>query len=229
MLYCLPARQGDVDMPESIDEVRHQYYESRCETAVKALEKRWFEAHWFSTADRAVRAVLDLIPAGSRIGAGGSVTIRESGLLEMLNERGDQLVYHQPDMEKEDSMAVRKEAITCPYFLSSSNAITMEGELVNTDGIGNRLAGMIFGPEVVVILAGANKLVEDRAEAFSRIRNVAAPANARRLGLDVPCVARGRCADCRTQLNICRVTSIISLKPMWTDLKVFLVAEPLGL
>ena len=126
-------------------------------------------------------------------------------------------------------VAVRKEAVTCPYYLTSSNAITMEGELVNTDGIGNRVAGMIFGPEVVVVLAGANKLVEDRAEAFSRIRNVAAPANARRLGLDVPCVERGRCADCRTPQNICRVTSIVSLKPMWTDLKVFLVAEPLGL
>jgi len=216
-------------MAESFDELRHEYYESRCETAVKALEKRWFEARWFSTTDRAVRAVMDLIPAGSRIGAGGSVTIRESGLLESLNERGDQLVYHQPDMDKEYSMAVRKEAITCPWYLSSSNAITMEGELVNTDGIGNRLAGMIFGPEVVVVLAGANKLVEDRAEAFSRIRNVAAPANARRLGLDVPCVAKGKCVDCRTQSNICRVTSIMSLKPMWTDIKVFLVAEELGL
>jgi hypothetical protein len=216
-------------MPESFDELRHEYLESRCETAVKALRKRWFDAHWFSNADRAVKAALDVIPQGSRVGAGGSVTVRESGLLEVLSERGDQLVYHQPDMAQQQSMEVRKEAITCPYYLCSSNAITMEGELVNTDGIGNRLAGMMFGPEVVVVLAGANKLVEDRAEAFSRIRNVAAPANARRLGLDLPCVERGKCVDCRTPQNICRVTSIVSLKPMWTDLKVFLVAEPLGL
>ena len=216
-------------MPESFDELRHEYLESRCETAVKALRKRWFDARWFSTADRAIKATLDLIPQGSRVGAGGSVTVRESGLLEVLSERGYQLVYHQPDMAREQSMEVRKEAITCPYYLCSSNAITMEGELVNTDGIGNRLAGMMFGPEVVVVLAGANKLVEDRAEAFSRIRNVAAPANARRLGLDLPCVERGKCVDCHTPQNICRVTSIISLKPMWTDLKVFLVAEPLGL
>jgi len=216
-------------MVEPFDTLRQEYYQSRCESAVKSLGKRMFDARWFATADRAVKAVLDLVPAGSRVGAGGSVTIRETGLLESMNERGDQLVYHQPDMEAADSMAVRKEAITCPYFLCSSNAVTMEGELVNTDGIGNRLAGMIFGPDVVVVLAGANKLVEDRAEAFSRIRNVAAPSNARRLGLDLPCVERGRCVDCRSPLNICRVTSIISMKPMWTDLKVFLVAEPLGL
>jgi len=215
-------------MAESFDVVRHEYFEARCETAVKALEKRWFDARWFSNTERAVKAVMEVIPRGSRVGAGGSVTLRETGLLEALDGRGDQLVYHQPDMEFEESMAVRKEAITCKYLLCSSNAITMDGELVNTDGIGNRVAGMMFGPETVIVLAGANKLVEDRNEAFSRIKNLAAPANARRLGLDVQCVARGRCVDCRTPMNICRVTTIVSLKPMWTDLKVFLVADSLG-
>jgi hypothetical protein len=216
-------------MPESFDVIRREYFESRCETAVKALEKRWFDARWFKTADDALNAVMEVIPKGSRVGAGGSVTLRETGLLERLDGRGDQLVYHQPDMEFEESMAVRREAITCQYFLCSSNAITMDGELVNTDGIGNRVAGMMFGPETVIVFAGANKLVEDRTEAFSRIRNLAAPANARRLGIDVPCVARGRCVDCRTPMNICRMTTIISLKPMCTDLKVFLIAESLGL
>jgi ferredoxin len=218
-----------MEMPESFDDLRREYLECRCESAVKALEKRWFDARWFSTPERAIRAVMEVIPPGARVGAGGSVTIRETGLMEQLAERGDELVYHQPDMEPVHSMEVRREAIACPYFVCSSNAITMEGELLNTDGIGNRLAGMMFGPDTVIVLAGANKLVEDREEAFSRIRNVAAPANARRLGMDVPCVKTGRCSDCRSPMNICRVTSIISRKPMWTDLKVFLVAEPLGL
>jgi hypothetical protein len=216
-------------MPEDFDDVRHGYYQSRCEAAVKALEKRWFEARWFDNQERAAEAVLELIPRGSKVGAGGSVTLRETGVLELLEERGDEVVCHRPEMGFEESIEVRKEAITCPYFLCSSNSITMEGELLNTDGMGNRVAGMIFGPQTVVVLAGANKLVEDREEAFSRIRNVAAPANARRLGMDLPCVTKGRCVDCREPMNICRVTTIISLKPMWTDLKVFLVAEPLGL
>lgn len=216
-------------MPESFDVIRAEYYESRCEAAAAALEKRWFNARWFSNTERALKAILEAIPPGSRVGAGGSVTLRESGIFDQLRERGDELVYHQADMKQEDSMSVRKEAISCPYFMCSSNAVTLDGELVNTDGIGNRLAGMMFGPDVVIVLAGANKIVEDREEAFSRIRNVAAPANARRLGLDVPCVKAGRCLDCRTPLNICRITSIISRKPMWTDLRVFLVAEPLGL
>ena len=216
-------------MLQQFDDVRHGYYESRCEAAVKALEKRWFDARWFDNSERAVRAVLELIPAGSRVGAGGSVTLRETGVLEELAERGDELCFHRPEMDFEESIQVRKDAVTCPFYLCSSNAVTMEGELVNTDGICNRVAGMMFGPHTVIVLAGANKLVENRDEAFSRIRNVAAPANARRLGLDLPCVSKGRCVDCREPVNICRATTIIMRKPMWTDLKVFLMAETLGL
>ncbi len=216
-------------MAEEHGEVRRGYYESRCESAVNALTKRWFDARWFPTAERAIEAILESIPAGSTVGAGGSVTLRETGVLEMLSERGDRVLHHTPDMGPEESLRVRRDAIASPYYLCSSNAITMEGELINTDGIGNRVAGMAFGPSTVVVLAGANKLVADRAQGLARIRDVAAPANARRLGLDLPCVEKGRCVDCRNPGNICRITTIISFKPIWTDFKVFLVPEPLGL
>lgn len=213
----------------AFDDIRHGYFESRCETAVTALAARGFDARAFSSSPEAVEAVLEIIPGGAGVGAGGSVTIRETGLLDRLAERGDDVTFHKPEMDLEESLRVRKEAITRRFYLCSSNAVTMEGELVNTDGIGNRVAGMIFGPETVIVLAGANKIVEDRNGAFSRIRNEAAPANARRLGIDTPCVSIGRCVDCKGPLNICRVTTIVSRKPMWTDLKVFLVAESLGL
>ncbi len=216
-------------MAESFDDIRFSYNQSRCASAVKALVRRGFDARWFSTAGEAVDAVLEAIPTGSRVGAGGSVTLRETGTLERLQARGDNLVRHTTDMEFAESLSARRESITCPYFLCSSNAVTMDGELINTDGIGNRVAGMIFGPDTVIVLAGVNKIVADRAEALSRIRNVAAPANARRLGIDVPCVERGRCVDCKSPMNICRVTTIISLKPILTGMMVFLVAEPLGL
>jgi hypothetical protein len=216
-------------MPESFDDVRRGYYESRCETAVKALEKRWFDASWHSSATHAVKAILDLIPPGASIGAGGSVTLRETGLLESLEERGDTIVYHRSDMGFEESLEAHKKAVMCDYYLCSTNALTMDGELINTDGVCNRIAGMVFGPRTVVILAGVNKLVADREAGITRIREVAAPANARRLGIDVPCVEKGRCVDCRKPANICRATTIISLKPILTDMKIVLVAEPLGL
>ncbi len=216
-------------MPDDFDHVRKGYMESRCAAAVKALDKNWFGARWFDNSEQLVAEVLKEIPKGSRIGAGGSVTLRETGLLEELEARGDELIYHRPEQEPEESMRVRKEAVTCPYFLCSSNAVTLEGELVNTDGIGNRITGMVFGPQVVYVVAGANKIVEDLPGAISRVRNVAAPANARRLGIDSPCVEKGRCVDCRAHSNICRVTSIMHKQPMWTQVKVFLVAEQLGL
>lgn len=216
-------------MEELFAEVRKGYYESRCEAAARALEKRWFDARWFSTAEVAVEAILDLVPPGSTIGAGGSVTLMETGVLDLLAGRGDTVVRHERRMELEENLGARRRAIASPYYLCSSNAITMEGELVNTDGIGNRVAGMSFGPSTVIVLAGANKLVADRDAGFSRIREVAAPANARRLGLNLPCVEKGRCVDCREPGNICRVTTVISMRPIWTDFKVFLVAERLGL
>ncbi len=216
-------------MAESFDDIRSSYNQSRCASAVKALVRRDFDARWFRTAGEAMDAVLEVIPTGSRVGAGGSVTVREMGVLERLRARGNDNVHHTSDMEFAESLSARRDAVTCPYFLCSSNAVTLEGELVNTDGVGNRVAGMIFGPETVIILAGVNKIVADRDEAISRIRNVAAPANARRLGIDVPCVERGYCVDCGSPMNICRVTTIISRKPMFTALSVFLVAEPLGL
>lgn len=214
---------------EPIEVVRKGFFASRGEAVARALEKNWFDAAYFSEAADAVDKVLEIIPPDEAVGAGGSVTLREIGILERLDERGNRTVFHEPGMEFEQSMRVRREAIACSYFLTSSNAVTMEGELVNTDGIGNRVAGMIFGPQTVFVLAGVNKIVCDREEAFSRVRNVAAPANARRLGMDSPCVKAGRCVDCRSDYNICRVTTIVSARPMWTDLKVYIIGESLGL
>ena len=216
-------------MSDAFDEVRRGFNSSRANEAVKVLSKRGFDARYFDSAGGAVEAVLDIIPASATVGAGGSVTLQELGVLERLSERGTQVIFHRPEMDMAESMRIRREAVRSTFFLCSSNAITMEGELVNTDGIGNRVTGMIFGPETVIVLAGVNKLVADRGEAISRIRNVAAPANALRLGLELPCVKQGKCVDCRSPMNICRITTIISLKPILTDLKVFLIGQPLGL
>jgi hypothetical protein len=213
----------------SFDDLRKSFFASRGEATVKALRSGGFDARYFAASEEAVEEVLEMIPTGSTVGAGGSVTLRELGILDRLADRGDNPMYHRPEMDVAESMRVRKDATRCTFYLCSSNAVTMEGELVNTDGIGNRVSGMVFGPQTVIVLAGINKVVQDREEAFTRVSNVAAPANARRLGIDVPCVEKGFCVQCRSPLNICRVTTIVSGKPMWTDLKVFLIGESLGL
>jgi len=211
-----------------IDAIRIRWRETRCRTAAEGLRKRGMDARVVEGREAAASEVLSIIPAGSEVGCGGSVTVRELGLIERLRERGDNVFAHEAGMSFEETTAARKRALLCPYYICSSNAITLKGELVNVDGIGNRVCGMTFGPSTVVVVAGANKLTADLDEAMDRIRSVAAPANAMRYNLDTPCVKRGQCADCRSEVSICRVTLITTMRPMLTDLKVILVPEDLG-
>ncbi len=215
-------------------EVWEEYIRARCSTAVKALGKRDFDARFFPGREEIVKAVLEAIPPEAAVGCGGSWTMRQIGLLDALRERGNKVLAHEAGMDFEETTRVRKEALLCPFYLSSANAITMRGELLNIDGIGNRVAGTSFGPGTVIIAAGYNKLVADLDAAFERIREVAAPANAIRYAMAVPgmdaspCVEKGRCYDCTNPSSICRIITIIRQRPMMTDYKVFLVGESLG-
>lgn len=209
-------------------EVWAQYVRTRCTAAVKALQKKEFDARFFASGEEAVGAVLEAIPPDAPVGCGGSWTMRQLGVLEALRGRGNRVLAHEAGMNLDEAMRVRREALACPVYLSSANAVTLRGEIVNVDGIGNRVAGISFGPATVIIVAGHNKIVEDLNAAMQRIREVAAPANAMRYKLDTPCVEKGRCVDCNRPANICRITTIISRRPMMTDFKVFLVGEPLG-
>jgi hypothetical protein len=209
-------------------EVWGEYVRVRCANAVEHLVKREFDARFYPTREEAVDAVLETVPPDAGVGCGGSWTMRQIGLLEALKDRGNQVFAHEPGMDFAEATRVRKEALLCPFYLSSANAITMRGELVNTDGMGNRVAGISFGPGTVIIVAGYNKLVPDLDAAFERIREVAAPANAIRYKADTPCVEKGRCYDCLKPSSICRITTIIRQRPIMTDFKVFLVGESLG-
>jgi LUD domain len=209
-------------------EVMGSYIEARCNTAVKALGKREMDGRYFPGHEEAVRAALDVIPPDAAVGCGGSWTMRQIGLLQALRERGNQVYAHEAEMSFEEATQVRRDALTCPFYLTGSNAITMRGELVNVDGAGNRVAGMSFGPSTVIVVAGYNKLVADLDSAMERIREVAAPVNAARYHLDTPCVEKGRCQDCSNPARICRITTIITRRPIFTNYKVFLIGESLG-
>jgi hypothetical protein len=160
---------------------------------------------------------------------GGSLTIRGLGILEKLEAEGYTIYDHwKPGLSKENILEIRKSQMTSTLFLSSSNAVTLNGELVNIDGIGNRVNSINFGPGKVVLIVGYNKIVEDVQEAIKRIKNVAAPLNAKRLNMDVPCAKVGKCVDCNSPNRICRVIVIHERKPSLTDLHIILVGEELG-
>jgi LUD domain len=204
------------------------YVRARCDTAISVLKKHEFDARFFTTAPEAVQAVLEVIPVDAEVGTGGSWTLRQIGAYEALKGRGNEVYVHDPEMSFEESLQVRRKALASPFYLSSSNAITLKGEIVNVDGMGNRVAGLSFGPSTAIVIAGYNKLVPDLEAALQRIREVAAPANAARYNLDTPCVKKGQCQDCSNPARICRITTIISRRPILTDFKVFLVGESLG-
>lgn len=212
-----------------MDANREWYKESLLERVSENLKKRGFNAFWSRNRDEAKAKILELIPEGSRVGIGGSISIRELGIIEDLEARGYTIVHHwKSELSPELDFQIRREEIVTDVFLASTNALTIDGIIVNTDGVGNRVAAMIFGPRKVILIAGVNKIVKNLDDAIWRIKNVAAPINAHRLGSNTPCAKLGYCANCSGTASICRVTTIIEYKPSKTDFTVVLVNEELG-
>lgn len=206
------------------------YVDKLLERTTKALSSNYFDAHSFSNRESMISAVLQRITPGSKIGIGGSLSVRSIGLLERLAGIDVEVLDHwKQGLTKEEIDSIRLSQLTCDLFLSSANAITEKGELVNIDGFGNRVNAMTFGPKRVIIIAGYNKIVPDVNSALDRIRKIAAPLNARRLNLPLPCAESGFCHDCRSEARICRVTSIIERKPSGTNVSIYLLNEELGL
>jgi hypothetical protein len=197
--------------------------------ATKALEKGHFKTQCFETAAEAAKAILDLIPENATVGAGGSVTLAQLGILEALHARGN--TVFSADLAAKlnmDADLARKQSTAADYYLSSSNAVTLTGELVNIDGRGNRVAGMFYGPDTVIVVAGKNKITRNQTQAISRIKKVACPLNAKRLKKNTPCAKTGVCGNCDSDDRICRITVIMDYVPRGKTIHVFLVNEDLG-
>ncbi|HQA60885.1 MAG: lactate utilization protein [Tepidanaerobacteraceae bacterium] len=208
--------------------VKSKFYEARCQKAVKALIKNGFDAIYVPTKEEAVKKALDLVPPNAKVGVGGSVTIRELGIVDELKARGHELFDHYLADTPDEKNRMRKGQLTCDVFFSSTNALTLDGKLVNIDGTGNRVASMIFGPGHVVLIVGANKITDDLQQAMIRAKHLAAPMNAMRLNLKTPCATTGYCSDCNSEDRICKVTTIIEYKPDLTNFTVILVGEEIG-
>jgi len=212
--------------------VRKWHLEKRVERTLVALRKNDFDAMYIPTKKEVLAKALELIPSDALVGVGGSVTIRELGLLEILKRRGNEVADHWEAWHKklapEEVMKIRRRLLNSDVLLTSTNALTETGHLVNIDHAGQRVAAMIFGPKKVIIIAGINKIVRDVDEALKRIKNVAAPMNAKRLNMNVPCAVTGICSDCDSQDRICNVTTIIERKPVHTNVIVILLREELG-
>ncbi len=199
------------------------------EKVVKALEKNNFQAHYAVNRSAAIEKAMSLIPADATIGVGGSWTLKELGIPEQLAKNGHTVYDHNiPGLAMEESLALRRKELLCDVFLSGANAITLDGQLVNTDGSGNRVAAMSFGPKKVIVIVGVNKIVSDLDAAMERIETIAAPINNKRLDRPNPCTITGMCMDCQGSTRICNITSILHKRPPAIDFHVIIVGEELG-
>jgi hypothetical protein len=208
------------------------HHETLARRTVEALKKNDFDAHYVPDPGEARETVLSMVPAGATIGFGTSMTLEALGIFGPLRE-GDYRPVNPPwdptAQSPERRLPLRRQAATADVYLTGSNAVTLDGKLVNVDATGNRVAAMIFGPKKTIVVAGVNKIVHTVDEALDRITNWAGPQNARRLGYDTPCATTGVCNDCRSAGRICKATVILHRKTSGLDMSVILVGEQLGL
>lgn len=192
---------------------RDTFYQLRLDAVAKKLRQAGFVVHVADSADAAKALILDtLVPqlAPRTVAFGGSTSLVETGIYAALKERPDLTVLDTLDrsIPAEELVERRRQALLADLFLTGANAVTEAGQLVNLDMLGNRVAALHFGPRHVIVLAGRNKLVPDVAAAQARIKYLAAPANAVRLGMNTPCAATGKCANCASEQRICTVWTI---------------------
>lgn len=225
-------------MNSNVKEVLDQ----RIERTVKALQENGMTVYRAEDKWAAADIVESLINEGESIGVGGSATLDECSILELIrDEKYDFIDRYEQGLSKEEIRSRQVEALGADVFITSSNAVTEDGFLYNVDGMGNRIAAIAFGPKSVIVIVGSNKIVRNLDEAVIRVKSEAAPANTKRLSCDTYCRAEGRCvslndpktaeklgAGCKSQARICCDYLISGPQRFRGRIKVIIVDEPLG-
>ena len=202
----------------------------QAEHVIKQMERRHFNAYYCSTKEEALSKALSIIEKESVIASGGSATIEEVGLLNYIKTHSEEYTFIDRSIAKneEEKRQIHAKAILSDYYLMSTNAFTMDGQLVNIDGNGNRVSALCYGPKHVVIITGMNKLTPSVEDAYNRIRQHACPPTSVLLGLPTPCSKTGVCGDCMSASSICDlfVTTRMSRYP--DRIHIIMVGEELG-
>jgi len=213
-----------------MDAPQIKYREKLARHLIQHLTKRRMEASYAPTAAQARDEVLAMIPAGATVSRCGSMSLVEMGLWEALGKKpGVQVIDpYAPGLSPEESAARRDQGLLADFMITSSNALTMDGKIVNLDGLGNRVAAMCYGPKKVILVVGLNKVAPDLDAALARVKHHAAPINAIRLSRDTPCAETGLCQDCKSPQRICNMWCIIEGQMLLNRIHVKLVGEDLG-
>ncbi len=212
-------------------EIKAWQYEQKAQSLIKKMTKRGFTAYYAATCGEAKEKVLSLLPPQGAIGLLGSQTMNQLGVYAELRAGNRELVDHATQAQgltPAEVEALKRRVFVAEAMLASSNAIDFEGRLYNLDGIGNRVAAMIYGPQKVILAIGMNKLAANAEEAWWRVRQVASPLNNKRLNLPNPCAKSASCHDCQLETSICNYFTVIDRSRPVGRIEVVLVGEDLG-
>lgn len=203
-------------------------FQAAVESIIKNLNQRNMEGYFFENSEGCVKAILNMMEDGAVIGWGGSQSVIECGLMDAIHNGNYTLIDRMTAKTPEESRELYAKTVMADYYLMSTNAITMDGELINIDGNGNRVACLIHGPKHVILVVGMNKLVSSVEDGCHRVRDIASPANTVRLNKNTPCFHTGRCGDCLSPDCICNQVVVTRRSGHAGRIKIFFVAEELG-
>lgn len=215
--------------PSIAKEVRNWHKRLTIDKVIAALDRNNYNVIYVETKEKALRAAKQLIPKGVSVGLGGSMTVAECGILDML-QNGKYELYNQyrEGLTPDESANLRRKGLTAQFYVTGTNAVTMDGKLVNIDGTGNRAAAITYGPEKVIIVVGINKIVTSVQEGIDRARNHSAVLNSKRLNITNPCVKTGKCEDCKVLTRICNHLVITERQSKKGRVTIIIVGEELG-
>lgn len=206
-----------------------QYMEKRGQLLVKNLKARFFDACYCATKEEALQQALALIPEGSSVGWGGCMSAEQIGLVEAVRSGNFNTIDRDTAKTPGERVDLMRRALLSDVFLTGANAISLDGQMVNVDGNGNRVAAIVYGPKSVIVVAGMNKVVDTLEDAVTRARTVAAPINKQRFpNAPTPCLVTGSCANCKSEGSICNQILITRSTRPAGRIKFILVGEDLG-
>lgn len=211
-----------------MEKAMREFYDKRGSILVKNLQKRHFEAYYCATKEDALHQVLALIPEDSTVGWGGAISAAQVGVQEAVHAGNYTVIDRDQFSDPAEKLRCMRECFNADYFITGTNAISLDGQMVNIDGNGNRVGMIVYGPKNIIVVAGMNKVCQSIEDAVKRARTVAAPMNQQRFGLPNPCTCTGVCADCLSETSICNQILITrNCKPAGR-IKFVLVGEDLG-
>lgn len=204
------------------------YYEKKGQVLVKNLRSRHFDAYYCPTAEEALKQALALIPEGASVSWGGALSAQQIGLLDAVNSGPYRAIDRDKCATPQEREQAMKDAMFADVYISGANALSLDGQMVNIDGTGNRVAATIYGPKEVIVIAGMNKVADTLEDALRRARTVAAPMNKQRFSNETPCGVTGTCADCKGESCICNQIVITRHCRPVERIKFVIVGEELG-